>query len=204
MGKNVSEPRTWEQFFIPHRTTQPKTHRQEWEDTCTLGIKGLLASLRLAFHSPVSPSNSGLWGSQIILPGAQLTESSEGLLRVRATQVVFGGPGYKWSSFSEPPKSTHAPTPTLEQAAESCLSLLPLLSLSWSPSWPAGLHTPWDSGKSRMEWNNGLKLEPTTEAWRAESCIVLPLTRLLETTVITLVMAPRSDDIRVTARWASG
>jgi hypothetical protein len=40
--------------------------------------------------------------------------------------------------------------------------------------------------------------------WRAESRIVLPLTSLLVTTVSILVMAPRSDDIRVTARWASG
>lgn len=53
------------------------------------------------------------------------------------------------------------------------------------------------------EWNNSLKLEPTTEAGRAESCIVLPLTRLLVATVITLVLAPRNDDIRVTASWVS-
>lgn len=27
--------------------------------------------------------------------------------------------------------------------------------------------------RQREEWNNGLKLEPTTEVWDSESCIVL-------------------------------
>lgn len=69
--------------------TQPKVQKQKWEDTYTLGIKGLLASLRLAFHFPVSSSDSDMWGSQIIILGAQLTESSEGLRGSEQLRLVL-------------------------------------------------------------------------------------------------------------------
>lgn len=77
---------------------------------------------------------------------------------------------------------------------------LPLQS-SRSPSWPAGPHHHdplplefWE--RQGEEWNNGLKLEPTTEAWNSDSCIVLSLLlQMLPAT--TLVLTLMSADNRI-------
>ena len=74
LEENVVNPELGSSSSSFTTTNQCRAHRQEWEDTYTLVKKGLLASPSLAFHSPASPGDLDLWGSQIILPGAQLTD----------------------------------------------------------------------------------------------------------------------------------